>query len=371
MICRKCGRRGRPCLCRVCQESHTSQSSSIVCSINTKIRDAQISLEKLLPGSIASTIFLEREFCFIQKRVSRLKRIVESKRRTVNEKRTQLNEILEQLGSRKRRLSPKPEFTISFERYISQPSKFDKTISSLHPFRKLRGVASNLVEERRAVCLRLLGLFQLRQINMRSELSEEDQSMQSTELVADFYAPEEAGDHYSHRILSLTFTASLALWLSQVLDVPLPFPMAFGTSVSSPCLHASPNVFDSGTVPFPRFLHMYKRVLLPLFSEKGTGVVSSYDNATALLFEDLRYLTSMHSRLPMASFPVLTDPLEILNIIYSSPGLGREIHPPLLASSFPSSPSLSASFSPSATFRRSVIEQTVTEGGEWTLLDQL
>lgn len=142
----------------------------------------------------------------------------------------------------------------------------------------------------------------------------------------------------------------LLILLSRVLDVSYPFPLVFATLSSSPCLHVPSGV---QAVPYPRILHAYKRVILPV---TGDATLSSH----ALLLEDLRYLTD-------GTVIPSMDPLELIDQIVSSRNLGHEVR--ILKKSFPSSPSLSASFSPS--YRRSVIEQSVTEGGEWTLLDQL
>lgn len=203
----------------------------------------------------------------------------------------------------------------------------------MHPFRKLRSVAQSLAEERKTACRKLLWMFRFHQITVDG----------GTQLV-----PESSDDN--------SMTVFLLIAMSRVLDIWLPFPLVFGTLCSSPCLHSPAG---SSVAEYPRILHAYKRVILPVTND---STLSSY----ALLLEDVKYLCWVVDQGIFQA--VATDPLQMINQVIQSPNLGREIANPLQRS-FPSSPSLSSSFSPS--YRRSVIEQSVTEGGEWTLLDQL
>jgi hypothetical protein len=244
----------------------------------------------------------------------------------------------ERQETRRKKFTPRFEASIGFEEYLAHSSKYDKTLSALHPFRKLRGVAHSLAEERRRLCQDLLSIFRFRPVSVGG----------GPELVADFTEDDSS--------VAAGIIVSVLAHLAMVLDVPLPFPVTMGTVVSSPCLHHPAEVYRSGCPPYARILHRYKRVILPV---TGDPTLSSQ----ALLMENLRFLTGMPA--------IGSDAVHMIACLVSSPHLGKEFVGPLQRS-HPSSPSLSGSCSPSsASYRRSVIEQSVTEGGEWTLLDQL
>lgn len=242
-------------------------------------------------------------------------------------------------------MESKPDLLIPFNTYIREFSRFDRSLSSLHPYRKLRSISQSLGEERKSTCLKLLSMFRFRQLKVDG----------GTQLVPELSDESDPGNECLTGMMVL-----LIISFSRVLDIWLPFPLVFGTLASSPCLHSPESVHRTGvSALYPRILHAYKRVILPV---TGDTTLSSH----ALLMEDLRYLYSIFDGCPV--FPVM-DSLQLLNQIVSSANLGQEIRMNQIHRGFPSSPSLSASYSPS--YRRSVIEQSVTEGGEWTLLDQL
>jgi hypothetical protein len=231
--------------------------------------------------------------------------------------------------------------------YLHDSNRMDKSLSSLHPYRKLRSFAQSLSEERRAACQRLLSMFRFRQITVDG----------GSQLVPELA---ESMDGKSSSTSALyCMIVCLIVTISRVLDTWLPFPLVVGTLATSPCLHTPSSVYETGGLGiYPRILHTYKRVILPI---TGDQTLSSH----ALLVEDTRYLAWT---IDPGILTVSQDILQTINQILISQNLGREIANPLQRS-FPSSPSLSSSYSPS--YRRSVIEQSVTEGGEWTLLDQL
>jgi hypothetical protein len=219
--------------------------------------------------------------------------------------------------------------------------------------------------------MKLLSMFKFRQVSMRRQESESAEPVLS-ELVGDFYSPEGVSRDQSMRVLVLLHVTALTIQLTKVLDIAVPFPLIFGTCVSSPCLHASPAVYETGCPAYPRILHAFKRVLLPLYSSEQSGqLLSVFDNATWLLLQDLKFISNTVNQ-GNQIFPTnCTDPVALLASIMAAPQIGRELVCCSVNSS-PSSPSLAGSYSPSsASYRKSVIEQSVTEGGDWTLLEQL
>ena len=244
--------------------------------------------------------------------------------------------------------------------YIQDPGRYDKGFNALHPYRKLRGIAHSLYEERRSVCMKLLGMFKFRQVTLHRD---DGASGPIAELVGDFYSPDGDRDP-SFRILVLLFVSALLIQVAKVLDVPLPFPVVFGTCVSSPCVHSPVSAYETGCPPHPRILHAFKRVILPLYSDAVSSAI--FENSTNLLVENLRFIAAVTNQVPISAVPVSMDPVALLGSIFNSTQLGRETFSPLSKSSAPS-----LTGSPSASHRGSVIEQSVTEGGEWTLLDQL
>lgn len=252
--------------------------------------------------------------------------------------------VREALAVREKRFSPKPEFQISLLTYLRDHGAYDKSLSSMHPYRRLRGVAQSLAEERRSFCLRILSACKFRQISVHGV----------SELIADVPQDELSGPNYSGIV---TGFASLALiHISKVLDIPLPFPMMYGTIVSSSSVHSGPSVYESGCQPVPKILHAYKRTL--------QGVSGS----SILLYENIRQVVSQANQVSVGSVLVQQDLLSGLSAIASGFALGREIP---ISQKRPPSPPLSAIASSPASASFRIIEQSVTEGGEWTLLDEL
>ena len=209
-------------------------------------------------------------------------------------------------------------------------------------------MGQNLFDERRQLCLKLFSMFQFRPVSVHASVS----------LVGDFFSD----NTDTLDFVGVQFVVPLLIQLSWVLDLPLPFPVLLGTAVSSPSLHSPVSVLNTGCPPYPRILHPCKRILIPLAADSSELGQSGKN----LLVENLRFLAAHAQAVPLSSVPQVADPFVLLSQTFNAPNLGRAIF-----SSVPSSPSISASFSPSSSYRKSVIEQSVTEGGEWTLLDQL
>jgi hypothetical protein len=171
--------------------------------------------------------------------------------------------------------------------------------------------------------------------------------------------------------------------LTRILDIPIPFPVVYGTLVSSPNLHSPISALETGCPSYPRILHAYKRVLSPLCTTQGVpteglpGQSSStfspvvFRNSCDLIVQDLQYISWL-----CGSTTQLTDPVAILSAIITSPNLGRVFSSttpaggsPRTSPVSPSSPVISGPGSPAA--GRKNFEQSLAEGGEWTLLDQL
>lgn len=351
----------RPRICTRCSDEQLSDLRDSLLQLNEvlKIRRAQVE-EALGDGTKRDTTMndymraeiLRDSVSTCRRRVESMRNLASELRGSVETKRLEIvrlryvhshlfsHSVSDVLKSREKKFATRMEpSSLAFEKYLRDPGRFDRALSSMHPFRKLRSVAQSLAEERKAACKKLLSMLRFRQITMDG----------GTQLV-----PELSDDP-----VVVSMTVFLLIALSRVLDIWLPFPVVLGTLSSSPCLHSPYSVYETGSVAaYPRILHSYKRVILPV---TGDATLTCY----ALFLEDLKYLAWT---VDQGVLPGILDPLQMINQIISSPNLGREIANPLQRS-FPSSPSLSSSYSPS--YRRSVIEQSVTEGGEWTLLDQL
>jgi len=325
----------------------------------------QLPLENKVYSELSRGVFT------LRLRVASLKMQTEKARKVLERRRRELEEVSNQYEMRRKKASPKPEFTVTLETYLRNPARFDKSFSALHPFRKLRAVAQSLHDERRSACMKLLSMYKFRQVSMRQQESESTEPALS-ELVGDFYSPEGISRDQSMRVLVLLHVTALTIQLTRVLDISVPFPLIFGTCVSSPCLHASPVVYETGCPAYPRILHPYKRVLLPLYSsEQSEQLLSVFDNATGLLLHDLKFISNIVNQANQIFPTNCTDPVALLASIMAVPQIGRELVCCSENSSL-SSPSLAGSYSPSsASYRKSVIEQSVTEGGDWTLLEQL
>lgn len=242
-----------------------------------------------------------------------------------------LMKLFSRHGMRNRILPPKPEYAVSFDAFLKDPGKYERILSAMHPYRKLRGLAHSLSEERRGVCMKILSMYKFRQVSVHGVRDQ----------IWDVTQDELSGSVYSGIIRSF---ASLALiQLAQVLDISLPFPLAYGTLVSSTCLHRGQEM--EGQIPyFPKILHAYKRRLV--------------EGSSNLLLENFRLLVSQANQVNVGSVLVQRDLLQCISAVISGYALGKEIF-----SAKAVTPSLSAAYR--------IVEQSVTEGGEWTLLDQL
>ena len=354
-FCRKCTTHDRPLLCSRCALQIAKELRLSLRQVHNLIDDRSRELQPALPVTsmcssehISTSIVVGRaRLRNLSDRVAQLRSAVEGKRANVSRLRyAHISYILNLHFNRdfadflNKKASSRASFSpVSFDEYLGNSSRFDRTLGSLHPYRKLRSVAQSLAEERKAACIKLLNMCRFRQVSIDG----------ASQLVS------EIADSTPSEVLA-GMSVFLIIIMSRVLDSWLPFPLVFGTLASSPCLH-SPS--SDELVPYARILHSYKRVILPVI---GDSTLSSH----ALFIENLKYMATWTGNPYLLTVP--PDALQILNHIMNSSNLGREIANPLQRS-FPSSPSLSSSYSPS--YRRSVIEQSVTEGGEWTLLDQL
>ena len=233
--------------------------------------------------------------------------------------------------------------TKPFEEYLQEPDRMDK-LSAMHPYRKLRGLAFSLSEHRRNACMKVIELCRFRQVSVNGV----------TQLIADVPQDELSSESFSFTVTSL---ASLALILiGKILDIPLPFPMVYGTVVSSSCLHTE---LGGKSSCFPKILHAYKRTL------------HSAQTCSNLLSENFRQIVSQANQVPLASSVLVQaadeSVVQALYAVISAFALGREI----LSVNKKTSPALSASGSPAVSASYRIIEQSTAEGGEWTLLDQL
>ena len=82
------------------------------------------------------------------------------------------------------------------------------------------------------------------------------------------------------------------------------------------------------------------------------------EGSSNLLLENFRQLVSQANQVNVGSVLVQRDLLQCISAVISGFALGKEIF-----SEKSLTPSLSAAYR--------IVEQSVTEGGEWTLLDQL
>jgi len=312
----------------------------------------------------------------IQRRIS----IIESRCKLQSEK--------EYCESRTKRFTPKQELQVPFATFINNPSLFDNKFSTLHPFHKLRGLAHSLAEERRLACMSVLSMYRFRFINIQNppNIVSSTGSSIITELVGDFDALDGSADQLH---VVLLFLVPVLILLTRILDIPIPFPIVYGTLVSSPNLHSPISALETGCPSYPRILHAYKRVLSPLCTTHGTPTEPTTSGSQSvvgpvvfrasvdLLIQDLHY---MHWLSGAGGEIMTADPIAILSAIVTSPNLGRIFtsqnrnSPKLSPLMSPSSPGLSGvlnSCAASPMKRPSMFEQSIAEGGEWTLLDQL
>lgn len=340
------------------------QLETLQCDIGQTVRKLSLGSPPQTGGFGTSVIqVLLEELNIIRMKVSSLNEEYRSRSEMLSSRRERLLDAREKFEARRKRIMPKQEVAVSFETYMKEASRYDKSLSSLHPFRKLRSIAHTLFEERRSLCMKLLSMFRFRLISMHEDTSLGTPTVPGvSELVGDFYTLDGQKDQLS---VVLLFMVPLIIILCKIIDTPLPFPLVYGTLCTSPVLHSPRSVYSFGCPPYPRILYAHKKLVIPL-----EGTITN--EALGLLTEDLRFLSSEANQSPLNSVPFM-EPMALLSTIFTSSNLGRAIYKGPMSGSFPSSPSISASSSPilSSSYRKSVIEQSLTEGGEWTLLDQL
>lgn len=345
--CSKCNVQGNQNVCHQCVRKELSLLTTAHDYVLGEIATRRTQVEEFFQldacssssSSCESISILDEVVSRARRRIEAMKVALHKRREELESRQRLLGELGDRQEARRKKFNPRSEFLISFDEYLRHSSRYERTLSALHPFRKLRGVAHSLAEERKRLCQEVLSMFRLRPVMVGG----------GSELVADF--TEEEGSNTS---VAAGMIVCILVLVAQVLDIPLPFPIAMGTIVSSPCLHNAAVAYETGCAPYARILHRYKRVILPVTGDPSLS-------SQALLMENLRYLTGFTH--------VGADPVQLLALMMSSAHLGKEF---VSQRSHPSSPSLSGSCSPSSSsYRRSVIEQSVTEGGEWTLLDQL
>jgi hypothetical protein len=352
--CPKCREVADRFFCKSCASTSSTPSRDALQRVHGEMKDVRGRLDDLLIyrcGKSDRVANLLLELSIVKAKLLVLAAELESRTHDMSRRKCILAEMRDLFEQRKKRMTPRQDNTIPFGTYMREHHRFDRTLSSLHPFRKLRGVAQTLFEERRAVCIRLLSLFRFRLLNVHEDSSSvgDVAGVPTTELVGDFYTMDGQKDQLH---IVLLFIVPLVILLCQILEIPLPFPLAYGTLSSS---------FAPSTPP----------VVHPVVLSPHKNQVSPIDQGIGLLIENLRYVAGITNQ---AFVPFGSELMTLLSTIFTSTNLGRVIHKePGLLSSFPSSPSISASNSPllSSSYRKAVIEQSLTEGGEWTLLDQL
>lgn len=304
-------------------ETHQSRISSYnavraeILHIRDGIRDMleKLSLERNLQISQIQT---QNEIRQVSTRVSALRDKLRTEESQLVIRRARLEEDRSVFETRKRKMINRD--MLSYEEYQRDFLKYDKRLNALHPYRRLRSISRSLCDERRQLCLKLFSMFNFRSVSISTSSLE-------IELLGDFLDPD-SGDKDQMPLL-IQFIVPLLISIASVLDVSLPFPLAIGSCLSSPCLDICP--------PVPVIVHVFKDITA---TELGI-----------LLIEDLRFIAAAAQNISIGSVPDLADPLALLSLTIHAPN-----------------PTISASSS----YRKPpVIEQSVTEGGEWTLLDQL
>ena len=245
------------CLCVGSECSELSQAFQISRSEILKRREAILrDLDQLCSSESVYSgrriTYLKGECIRVHSKISRIGQQLNLLRTAVSLKRDQVEfirydtkSVLMKIFSRHRmrnRILPKPEYAVSFDAFLADPGKYERILSAMHPYRKLRGLAHSLSEERRGGCMKILSMYKFRQVSVHGV----------TEQISDVPQDELSGSVYSGIIRSF---ASLALiQLARVLDIPVPFPVAYGTLVSSTCLHRGQEM--EGQIPyFPKILH--------------------------------------------------------------------------------------------------------------------
>jgi hypothetical protein len=384
LVCHSCHRNAPEFICGKCACASTSTTLSDFHEKSIELKTIRATIHDWLRPrrytQIQSVRILEEAVCVSKTRVQLLRRDLDIRRRSLHEAKCALNAMTEVADIRKKRYTPKKEFQVAFEDYIKNPAQYEKILSTLHPFHKLRGLGNSLAEERRLACMSVLSMYRFRFINIQKPASSPGGSGITTELVGDFDALDSSADQLH---IVLLFLVPTLIILTRILDIPIPFPVVYGTLVSSPNLHSPISALETGCPSYPRILHAYKRVLSPLCTTQGVpteglpGQSSStfspvvFRNSCDLIVQDLQYISWL-----CGSTTQLTDPVAILSAIITSPNLGRVFSSttpaggsPRTSPVSPSSPVISGPGSPAA--GRKNFEQSLAEGGEWTLLDQL
>ena len=369
LSCRLCKSYRGEFVCASCSIRSTSAKLADFHEMNLEIQSVRNSISERLAGSeqdAGRLRCLQTEVELLRVRVKCLKAEVDDRRSRIEAQRARLGEQEDLLVFRRNRFSPKEENRASLSNYLVDPAKFDSFFSALHPFKKYRSLSNSLHEERRLACISTLSMFRFRFINIQNPANE-NMLGPSTELVGDFDALDGTPDQMH---VVLLFVVPVLILLSRILDIPVPFPVVFGTLVSSPNLHCPYCALETGCPPYPRILQAFRRVLSPICTTQGVAehppVV--FKNSVDLLNENLRYMATIQRQGADIVPPNITDPVAILSQIVittpTSPVMSPRLSPPSPASPRPIR-------SPLVTSRKAVIEQSVAEGGEWTLLDQL
>jgi len=371
LSCRLCFKSTGDFFCSCCSSKSTSVQLADFHDMNLELQTIRTSIAERLAACVDQADFmgrLESDVQLSRDRVSILRAEVHERRIRLEKRKAQLQEQQDLLDFRRNRFNPKEENRVALAAYLLNPSKYDSFFSALHPFRKFRSLFNSLHEERRLACIAILSMFRFRFINIQNPKDENGDFTNrspSTELVGDFDALDGTPDQMH---VVLLFVVPVLIGLSRILDIPVPFPVVFGTLVSSPNLHCPHSALETGCPPYPRILHAFRRVLSPICTTQGVAehppVV--FKNSVDLLNENLRYMALIQH--DGAEISPSTDPVAILSRIVITTPLSP-VTSPRLSPPAPASPR--SARSPLISSRKSVIEQSLAEGGEWTLLDQL
>ena len=190
------------------------------------------------------------------------------------------------------------------------------TLPLLHPFRQLLSVAQAVTEERKLKINQILDIF-----NSNPTQTESYPSVPIN-----------------------PYTTQILILISECMNIPLPFPIAFGSMTSSPLLAISDDALVSGTYPSPRVLHPSQKRLAILESLKSSL-------ANKLLIEDVVFVAAVFG----VAFASSIDNFTVLTALISAtraPQFGNPFASPALrAAAFESK------------------DEKITDNHEWTVLD--
>ena len=362
--CRLCHSSQSVYICPACTSKSTSVTLADFHELNVELESIRNSMVNYLNPSTQSharICNLELELRNTKEKVRLLEHEMLVRRYRVSLLKDAVEEIEAVHDYRRNRFTPKEENRVSLTDFLSCPAKFEDLFSALHPFKKFRSLSHSLGEERRLASMAILSMFRFRFINIQAPsrgLSPSDHGIPSIELVGDFDALDGTPDQMH---VVLLFVVPVLIALSRIIDTPVPFPVVYGTLVSSPNLHSPFSALEAGCPPYPRILHAFRRVLSPICTTQGVAEQPPvvFKTSVDLLNENLRYLASRDGTITVPL--TITDPVAILSYIVITPDSSQS---PIMSPRLPPS-------SPPRQPRKTVIEQSVAEGGEWTLLDQL